>query len=76
MRTGCFYLKYLLDKYGVESTALAAYNAGSGHVDEWLAESKYSPDGKTIIGAPFPETDKYIKKIAFYKKVYTLLYGE
>ena len=76
IRLGCYYLKYLIDRYGEESTALAAYNAGSGHVDEWLSDPSYSPDGKTIVGAPFPETDKYIKKIAFYKKIYTFFYGE
>ncbi len=74
---GCFYLRYLLDKYGnVESSALAAYNAGSSNVDEWLSDSNYSPDGVSLTGAPFPETDNYIKKISFYKKMYTLLYGE
>ncbi len=77
IRLGCFYLRYLLDKYGGEETsALAAYNAGSGNVDEWLMDSAYSPDGKSLTGAPFPETDNYIKKIAFYKKLYRLLYGD
>lgn len=77
IRLGCFYLHYLLDKYGGEETsALAAYNAGSGNVDEWLSDTAYSPDGKSLTGAPFPETDNYIKKIALYKKLYTLLYGE
>ncbi len=77
IRLGCFYLRYLLDRYGGEETsALAAYNAGSSNVDEWLADGTYSPDGKSLTGAPFPETDNYIKKIAFYKKLYTLLYGE
>ena len=76
IRLGCYYLKYLIDMYGEESTALAAYNAGSGNVDEWLSDPSYSPDGKTIVSAPFPETDHYIKKIAFYKKIYTFFYGE
>ena len=74
---GCFYLRYLMDRFdNSESAALAAYNAGSGNVDAWLTDSSYSPDGKNITSAPYPETDKYIKKIAFYKKMYTLLYGE
>ena len=77
IRLGCYYLKYLLDRYnGEESAALAAYNAGSTNVDEWLSDAAYSPDGIKITAAPFPETDRYIKKIAFYKKMYTLLYGE
>ena len=76
IRLGCYYLKYLIDRYGEESTALAAYNAGSGNVDEWLSDHSYSPDGKAIVSAPFPETDHYIKKIAFYKKIYIFFYGE
>ena len=77
IRLGCYYLKYLLDRYnGEESAALAAYNAGSTNVDEWLSDDAYSPDGIKITAAPFPETDRYINKSAFYKKMYTLLYGE
>ncbi|HTE60638.1 MAG TPA: lytic transglycosylase domain-containing protein, partial [Solirubrobacteraceae bacterium] len=35
---GSWYLRHLLDKYdGREALALAAYNAGQGNVDEWLA---------------------------------------
>src|SRR3954453_11393502 len=37
---GSWYLRHLLDKYdGREALALAAYNAGQGNVDEWLAEA-------------------------------------
>src|SRR5918998_2097781 len=35
---GSWYLRHLLDKYdGREALALAAYNAGQGNVDQWLA---------------------------------------
>ena len=33
-------LRHLLDKYGDEKDALAAYNAGQRNVDEWRAEGK------------------------------------
>ena len=37
---GSWYLRYLLDQYeGREVLALAAYNAGEGNVDEWVAEA-------------------------------------
>src|SRR5919197_4645486 len=33
---GCWYLRYLLDQYGSNRVAaIAAYNAGRRHVDEW-----------------------------------------
>lgn len=72
---GCFYLSYLLKRYkGAESTALAAYNAGPSNADSWLKDKTFCKDGLNIISSPFPETDSYMKKVAFYKKVYKLLY--
>ena len=76
IKVGCFYLDYLIKRYGGEETAaLAAYNAGAGNVDEWLCNEKYSPDGKKIENTPFTETTDYIKKISLYKKIYAFLYG-
>lgn len=77
IKIGCFYLDYLLKRYGgEESAALAAYNAGAGNVDKWLSEEAYSSDGKKLTSTPFPETTDYIKKISFYKKIYAFLYGD
>ena len=47
VRYGAWYLRHLLDKYDDERTALAAYNAGQGNVDEWRAEG---------VGIRFAET--------------------
>ena len=43
VRYGSWYLRHLLDKYGDEKDALAAYNAGQRNVDEWRAEGKEDP---------------------------------
>lgn len=68
---GAYYLASLLTMYdGNETCALAAYNAGRGRVDAWLENPEYSEDGKTLIKIPFPETDRYVKKVLLYKKVY------
>jgi soluble lytic murein transglycosylase len=57
---GSWYLAYLLRKYdGSEVLALAAYNAGEGKVDEWVA----STDTFTVKGIPFPETRAYVGKV-------------
>ena len=61
---GAYYLKYLLDKFGSEKVALAAYNAGEGNVRRWQEEK--------LKKIPFPETEEYIKKVQFTKKVYKL----
>lgn len=71
---GAWYLKRLLDKYRDESCALAAYNAGEGNVDKWLADPRYSSDGRTLENIPFGETDLHNQKIRWYKVIYRLLY--
>lgn len=72
---GCYYLKYLLLKFEVLSTALCAYNAGEGNVSGWLNVSKYSNDKKTLKNIPFPETREYINKIQKTFSKYKKLYG-
>ena len=66
---GCYYLKYLFDRFKNVNVVLCAYNAGEGNVRKWLKNKEYSLDGKTIKSIPFNETDKYVKKInKTYKK--------
>jgi soluble lytic murein transglycosylase len=62
LRLGCGYLRYLLDRFGSERYALMAYNAGEGRVREWLSS------GRTDI--PYPETERYLRKIAVAKRAY------
>jgi soluble lytic murein transglycosylase len=66
VRYGSWYLRYLLDKYEDEKTALAAYNAGQRNVDEWRTE------GKDI---QFPETRHYVDRVEHLKGVYRDAYG-
>jgi len=74
---GSWYLRYLLDKYdGREVLALAAYNAGEGKVDEWVAEAaargeKFS-DGEHI---PFAETRHYDDGVLDARKRYRRTYA-
>ena len=75
IRFGCFYLKYLCDKFGNEKTAVAAYNAGEGNVILWLANPEYSTDNITLKYIPFPETRTYVGKIYDTLKKYKNLYG-
>ena len=65
VRYGSWYLRHLLDKYGDERDALAAYNAGQRNVDEWRAE------GKDI---QFPETRAYVDRVEHLKGVYARAY--
>lgn len=71
---GCFYIKYLLNRFESSDTAIIAYNAGEGNVSLWLNNPAYSNDKITLNYIPFPESREYIKKIketfAKYKKLY------
>ena len=68
IRIGCAYLRYLLDKFGDEKTALAAYNAGEGNVTKWL-ENKNS-----LEPIPFEETKNYVELVQDREKIYRFLY--
>ena len=72
IETGTFYFSYLLQMYnGNEKNAVAAYNAGHGNVDKWLSDTAFSKDGVNLDTIPFEETQKYVKKVEFYKKIYS-----
>jgi soluble lytic murein transglycosylase len=66
VRYGAWYLRHLLDKYGDERTALAAYNAGQQNVDDWRR------DGRGIV---FAETRHYIDRVEHLKTLYRRGYG-
>lgn len=67
VRYGSWYLRNLLDRYGDERTALAAYHAGQGNVDEWRERG---------VGIQFPETRSYVDKVERVKKVYASAYAD
>ena len=72
---GCYYLRYLFSRFKKLETVIAAYNAGEGKVTEWLNDSRYSDDNKTLTSIPFRETREYIKKIKKTFVKYNKLYG-
>ena len=74
IKFGCFYLRYLLNKFKNERTALIAYNAGEGNVVNWLKNPSYSIDGKSLLVIPFKETNSYVKKIYHSLEKYRKLY--
>ena len=66
IQIGCYVMASLIDKYDDVDTALAAYNAGVGNVDNWLKNPDYSLDGETLYNIPYSETKNYIIKINNY----------
>ncbi len=75
IRLGCWYLSYLLEKYGDADNAIAAYNAGPGNVDKWLLDEKYSEDG-ALTNIPFEETKNYLARVKAAYAKYTELYED
>ena len=61
VRYGAWYLRHLLDKYRVERTALAAYNAGQENVDRWRASGE---------GIAFAETRHYVERVEHLQTLY------
>lgn len=67
VRYGAWYLRHLLDKYGDERTALAAYNAGQRNVDGWRQRH---------VGIAFAETRHYVSRVEALKEIYRRTYGK
>jgi soluble lytic murein transglycosylase len=66
IRYGAWYLHNLFVKYANERLVLAAYNAGQGNVDRWLA--RHEP-------IQFPETRAYVTRVESLKRVYRDAWG-
>ena len=72
---GCWYLGYLIRRFNGNLTcAVAAYHAGQGTVDGWLANPEYSPDGAVLKLIPSDATDTYVKRVLKYYEKYKELY--
>lgn len=74
IRCGVFLLHLLFEQFGSEQTVIAAYNAGLGNVQNWLADSAYSSDGKTLHTIPFTETRDYVDRVLASKAIYQQYY--
>ena len=66
VRYGAWYLRRLIDKYGDERLALAAYNAGESTVDGFLRE------GRGIAAASVRD---YVDGVESAKQIYRYAYG-
>ena len=66
VRYGAWYLRHLIDKYGSERTALAAYNAGQANVDSWRARG---------VSVQFAETRHFVDRVEDLKSIYRHAYS-
>ncbi|MCR5485140.1 MAG: lytic transglycosylase domain-containing protein [Clostridiales bacterium] len=74
IRCGTFMLKYLTDEFADTRTALAAYHAGRGKVNEWLSDKNISSNGVTLDKIPYRDTAYYVNKVTRAERIYNNLY--
>jgi len=76
LQLGTRYFRGMVDQFGgTFEYALAAYNAGSDRVVEWLGQGKYRDAPEFVESIPFTETREYVQAIMRNASVYRQLYG-
>ena len=74
---GAYYLRLLLDHYGGNETlAIAAYNAGIGNVDKWVADAGGAEEFRSAEHIPFPETRAYVENVTDRRRDYRENYAD
>jgi len=67
IKYGCFYLRYLTDKFKNLEAVVCAYNAGESVVRNWLDDK-----GEIIESEiSYNETKNYLKKVKYYYQIYS-----
>src|SRR3954454_24800386 len=73
---GTLYLRWLLDRYdGRQALAIAAYNAGFGHVDDWVRRAGGPDAFDPKVDIPYPETRGYVQQVLERRKDYARRYS-
>ncbi len=76
LQLGTRYFRGMVEKFGGSfEYALAAYNAGSDRVEDWLGQGKYRDEPEFVESIPFTETREYVQAIVRNANVYKQLYG-
>lgn len=74
IKYGCLLYSILHKSFESDEAVVAAYHAGSGNVEKWLKDKRYSPDGVHLNSIPFSTTDSYVKKVLQTETIYKKLY--
>lgn len=81
VQLGVNYFQRLFGTYGSYPLAIAAYNAGPGNVNKWLAANGDPRTGQVdmvdwIEAIPFTETRGYVQRVLENAVVYSLMYPD
>lgn len=72
---GSWYIDHLLELYQDATLAIAAYNAGRGNVDRWLADGTWSGEHERAADVPFKETGEFIRRVRRAWEAYRDIYA-
>jgi soluble lytic murein transglycosylase len=76
LELGTRYFRGMIDQFGGSfEHALAAYNAGSDRVQEWMGQGPYRDSPEFVESIPFTETREYVQAIMRNSSMYRQLYG-
>jgi soluble lytic murein transglycosylase len=76
LQLGTRYFRELLQRYnGTREYALAAYNAGTDRVRDWVSNGNFKDPQEFVESIPFTETREYVQAILRNAQVYRALYG-
>ncbi|MHB1845870.1 MAG: lytic transglycosylase domain-containing protein [Deltaproteobacteria bacterium] len=70
-----WYLRALLDRFGNEALAIAAYNGGPDAVERWRRAFGDRPLDELVERIPFRETRRYVKRVLENHASYLALFG-
>jgi soluble lytic murein transglycosylase len=77
IRLGTYYFRAMVDQYkGSGESALAAYNAGTQRVDDWLTWGDFREPAEFVESIPFTETRGYVQAVLrnawMYRRIYAV----
>lgn len=77
VQLGSSYFSELLVRYdGNRVPAIAAYNAGPGRINRWLANSGSRPVDVWVENIPYRETRGYVQNVLAYSVIYQEMLGQ
>jgi soluble lytic murein transglycosylase len=75
LKLGSRYLADLIQVFGTQEAALAAYNAGEDRVVQWTVGQNYLETAEFVESIPFTETREYVQIVIRNADVYRQVYG-
>lgn len=70
LRLGMSYLRRMIDRFGHQASALAAYNAGPHRVTTWLPADRNMDADLWAETIPFRETRNYVQNVMYFSAIY------